>query len=82
MKGVLELNKDLHRKGKVLSTILEDAKKISLEFLELDSFKYQFKLHKIDVPEFLLELIYKKYNIHNDGMIACQIFIEDFINFT
>ncbi|EAS04958.2 EF hand protein (macronuclear) [Tetrahymena thermophila SB210] len=79
VKGILELNKELNKKGILLSQILEDKKRISIEFLEKDDFNFQFKMNQVQLPEFLLDLIYRKFNINNDGLIACQVFIDDFI---
>ncbi|KAL4481140.1 hypothetical protein ABPG72_015095 [Tetrahymena utriculariae] len=79
VKGILELNKELNKKGILLSQILEDKKRISIEFLEKDDFNFQFKMNQVQLPEFLLDLIYRKFNINQDGLIACQVFIDDFI---
>jgi hypothetical protein len=58
--------------------IFENKKKGVLDELTKESFAYQFNANKISLPEDILNLIVKKYDGANIGIINCTIFLEDF----
>lgn len=82
LKYIIELNKEIIRRGDNINLIFEDDQGKTIEFIKNENFNFQFHIKRYEMPEQISELIFKKYCINNDGLLNCQLFIDDFVLLT